>query len=79
MPTEPIAVSANSPPVLSGNQFWNVSLGVSSTYTVSVTDPDNDDITVSMEADIDGGSFDTQTLTVTWTPQTLQAFVLKYE
>ncbi len=76
---EQITLSANSPPVLHGDQFWNVSLGVSSTYTVSVTDPDNDDVTVSMETDVDGGSFDDQTLTVTWTPQTLQAFVLKYE
>ena len=70
--------SENRRPRLSGDTHLNVSLGVPSTYIVTAVDPDGDPLTVWLDGSVPEGTFDNDTLVFTWTPTSLEPFVLKY-
>ena len=57
--------------MITGNDVVDVSLGSQLSYTLQVHDPDNDTVTVWLDANIPGASFNNDTRVFTWTPQNL--------
>ena len=46
-------------------------MGVPMSYQLQVYDPDGDNVTAWLDADIPGASFNSDTLVFNWTPQDL--------
>jgi Tol biopolymer transport system component len=65
--------SANNPPVLNPIGDKTVSEGQNLSFTVSATDPDNNNLTYSASNLPTGASFDAGTHTFSWTPNYTQA------
>ncbi len=56
----------------------NVSMGVPMSYQLQVYDPDGDNVTAWLDADIPGASFNSDTLVFNWTPQDLDPVTVQW-
>ena len=62
-------LTANNSPRINVTSSFNVTVGVKSSFTVIVTDPEGDTVTLTLRTDLpSGATFDNQTRVFTWTP-----------